>query len=67
MWQPLTSALNQADRLRQERAANLLMLWLDSPSFKLAPRIFEERGIEGGRRFNRRKRQIAADGYGAPT
>jgi transposase len=63
-WQRLNTALNQADRLREERDANPSLLCVDSQSVKLAPRIFEERGIDGGKKVNGRKRQIAVDSAG---
>ena len=37
---------------------------IDSQSIKLAPRIIEERGIDGGKRINGRKRQILVDSQG---
>lgn len=63
-WQRLNTALNQADRQREEREAEPSLLCGDSQSVKLAPRIFEERGIDGGKHVNGRKRQIAVDSSG---
>ncbi len=37
------------------------LVCVDSHSVKLAPRIFEHRGIDGGKHVNGRKRQIITD------
>ncbi len=63
-WQHLNTGLNQIDRQREERAATPSLLAVGYQSVKLLPRIFEERGIDGGKRVNGRKRQIAVDSGG---
>ncbi len=60
-WQRLNTALNQADRVREGRAPEPALLCVDSQSVKLLPGIFEERGIDGGKLVNGRKRHIAVD------
>ena len=37
---------------------------LDSQSVRLAPRIYEQRGMDGGKRVNGRKRRILTDVQG---
>ncbi|MGI4870373.1 MAG: transposase [Janthinobacterium lividum] len=61
LWQQLNDAVNQADRLAAGRAATPSLVCLDSQSVRLAPRIFEHRGLDGGKRVNGRKRQIMTD------
>ena len=61
MWAQLNEALNRADRLAADRAATPSLVCVDSQSVKLAPRIFEHRGIDGGKHVNGRKRQIVPD------
>lgn len=64
LWQQLTDAVNQADRVAAGRAATPSLVCLDSQSVRLAPRIFEHRGTDGGKRVNGRKRQIITDVQG---
>ncbi|RZK32120.1 MAG: hypothetical protein EOO63_02300 [Hymenobacter sp.] len=54
LWQTLTDAVKQADRLAAGRAATLCLVCLDSQSVRLAPRIFEHRGLDGGKHVNER-------------
>jgi transposase len=61
LWQALNEAVNRADRLAAHRAPTPSLVCLDSQSVKLAPRIFEHRGIDGGKRVNGRKRQLITD------
>jgi hypothetical protein len=44
-----------------ERAPLPSLVCVDSQSVKLAPRIFEHRGTDGGKRVNGRKRQLVTD------
>ena len=44
----LNEALNRVDRLAANRAATPSLVCVDSQSVKLAPRIFEHRGTDGG-------------------
>ena len=64
LWQALTDAVNQADRLAAGRPATPSLVCLDSQSVRLAPRIFEHRGLDGGKHVNGRKRQIMTDVQG---
>jgi len=54
-------ALNEKDRTRVKRKRTPSLLCIDSQSVKLAPMIFEERGLDGGKLVNGRKRQILVD------
>ena len=64
LWQQLTDAVNQADRLAAGRAATPSLVCLDSQSVRLAPRIFEHQGLDGSKHVNGRKRQILTDVQG---
>ena len=63
-WQALTDAVNQADRLAAGRPATPSLVCLESQSVRLAPRIFEHRGLDGGKHVNGRKRPIMTDVQG---
>ena len=52
----------QLSGLWQQLTASLVCL--DSQSVRLAPRIFEHRGLDGGKHVNGRKRQILTDAQG---
>ncbi|WP_460500265.1 transposase [Hymenobacter agri] len=56
LWQQVNQALNQANRLAANRAPTPSPVCVDSQSVKLAPRIFEHRGTDGGKYVNGRKR-----------
>ncbi|TLM92975.1 IS5 family transposase [Hymenobacter jeollabukensis] len=62
--QRLNRALNEADRQAHGQAASPAVLCLDSQSVKLAPRIAEHRGTDGGKCVNGRKRQVLVDRQG---
>lgn len=64
LWQRLNEAIVAADRLATNRPPTPSLVCLDSQSVRLAPRIFEHRGLDGGKRVNGRKRQIVTDGAG---
>ncbi|WP_223654244.1 IS5 family transposase [Hymenobacter psoromatis] len=64
LWQTLADAVNQADRVAAGRPATPSLVCLDSQSVRLAPRIFEHRGLHGGKHVNGRKRQILTDVQG---
>ncbi|WP_426060818.1 IS5 family transposase [Hymenobacter sp. B1770] len=64
VWAHLNEALNRADRLAADRAATPSLVCVDSQSVKLAPRIFEHRGTDGGKHVNGRKRQLVTDAEG---
>lgn len=61
LWQQLNTVVNALDRLAHGREACPSLLCADSQSVKLAPRIHEYRGLDGGKRVNGRKRQILVD------
>ena len=58
LWQTLTDAVNQADRLAAGRPATPSLVCPGVQSVRLAPRIFEHRGLDGGKHVKGRKRQI---------
>ena len=60
-WDRLNQALNGADRVAANREPVPSLVCVDSQSVKLAPRIFEHRGTDGGKCVNGRKRQIITD------
>ncbi|RSK46385.1 IS5 family transposase [Hymenobacter perfusus] len=64
LWARLNTVLNALDRLHDGREALPSLVCVDSQSVKLAPRIFEHRGLDGGKRVNGRKRQILTDSGG---
>ena len=53
--------LNQLDRKREKREAYPSVFCVDSQSVKLAPMIYEYRGIDGYKKVNGRKRQLLVD------
>lgn len=61
LWQQLTDAVNQADRLNAGQADTHSLVCLDSQNVRLAPRIFEHWGLHGGKHVNGRKRQLLTD------
>ena len=61
LWQRLNTLVNALDRLAQQRQACPSLLCADSQSVRLAPRIHEHRGLDGGKWVNGRKRQILVD------
>jgi transposase len=63
-WQRLNHVLNVLDRLREGREPLPALACVDSQSVKLAPRICEHRGLDGGKHVNGRKRQILTDSGG---
>ena len=60
-WQRLNGTVAQADRQVVSRPAAPSFVCLDSKSMRLAPRIYEHRGVDGGKHVNGRKRQILTD------
>ncbi len=54
-------ALNQKERIKKGRKASPSLTLVDSQSVKLAPQIYEERGIDGNKKVNGRKRHILVD------
>lgn len=57
-------ALNERERRELRRLHCPSLGIVDSQSVKLAPRIFEHRGIDGNKNINGRKRQILTDTLG---
>jgi transposase len=57
-------ALNELERIELERNKTPSLGIVDSQSVKLAPRIYEHRGIDGNKKVNGRKRQILTDTLG---
>ena len=57
----INTALNMLDREAEGRAAEPSLVIVDSQSVKLAATIFEERGTDGNKKVNGRKRQILTD------
>ncbi len=57
-------ALNKYERHELNRSASPSLELVDSQSVKLAPRIYEYRGIDGNKKINGRKRQILTDVLG---
>lgn len=62
--QHLNTVLNVLDRLAHGRDALPSLACVDSQSVRLAPRIYEHRGLDGGKYVNGRKRQILTDSGG---
>lgn len=53
--------LNQINRQKELRASTPSLLCVDSQSVKLSPMMEKERGIDGNKRVNGRKRQLLVD------
>lgn len=53
--------LNSLDRLQEQRKAQPSLLCVDSQSVKLNPMLEKDRGIDGNKRVNGRKRQYLVD------
>lgn len=64
LWKRLNQSLVEGDRLRAGSSALPTRMLLDSQSVKLAPRIFEDRGTDGAKHVNGRKRHILTDSHG---
>jgi transposase len=60
-FEKVNLCLNALDRKRVGRSLTPSLLCVDSQSVKLAPMIFEDRGLDGGKLVNGRKRQILVD------
>lgn len=60
----LNSYLNQKERKRVGKEATPSMVSIDTQSVKAAPFIQEERGIDGNKRINGRKRHVVTDTLG---
>lgn len=62
--QNLNEGLNQKERIRQGKQSTPSMLSIDSQSIKAAPFINQDKGIDGNKRINGRKRHIITDTLG---
>lgn len=57
----INECLNSLDRERQGKEATPSLLCIDSQSIKLSPSICEDRGFDGNKKINGRKRQYVVD------
>lgn len=57
----MNAAFNRLERQLNERKASPTLALADSQSIKLAPMIYEHRGIDGNKKVNGRKRHILVD------
>lgn len=62
--QRLNEGLNQKERIRQGKEPTPSMISIDSQSIKVAPFIHQDKGIDGNKRINGRKRHIITDTLG---
>lgn len=60
----MSTALNELDRVKAGKNAKPSLLLVDSQSVKLAPMIETDRGFDGHKKINGRKRQILTDTEG---
>lgn len=63
-FERINAALNQLDRQRVGKESLPSAVCIDSQSVKLAPMIWEERGLDAHKRINGRKRQLIVDTQG---
>jgi hypothetical protein len=64
VFEQINLALNQLERRKHKRKATPSLALADSQSIKLAPMIFEYRGIDGNKKVNGRKRNLLVDVLG---
>jgi putative transposase len=62
--QRINQWLNELERMHWDKEASPSLMAVDSQSVKLAPFIAEERGLDGNKKVNGRKRQIMVDTLG---
>ena len=60
----ICQTLNTLERLEKGKEPSPSLLIIDSQSVKLSPMIFEDRGIDGNKKVNGRKRQLLVDTIG---
>lgn len=65
-WDIVLAYLVQQERLRQERKANASRVAVDSQSVKTGTLISVDKGIDGNKNINGRKRHLAVDVLGLP-
>ena len=63
-FERLNTVLNELDRKRMDKAATPSLLCVDSQSVKLNPMLDKDRGIDGNKKVNGRKRQFLVDTQG---
>lgn len=63
-WELMSQSLNMVERIQHERDPSPSLVFVDSQSVKLSPMIIEERGVDGNKNINGRKRQILVDVIG---
>ena len=66
IWQKILDFLVILERERQEKGNTPSLLAIDSQSVKIVQFTFEEKGIDGGKLINGRKRTILVDTLGLP-
>ncbi|RSK23802.1 IS5 family transposase [Hymenobacter metallilatus] len=64
LWQHLNTVVNALDRVAHGREPTPALACVDSQSVKLAPRIYEHRGLDAHKLVNGRKRQLLVDSGG---
>ena len=65
-WERILDFLVILERERQEKSGTPSLLAIDSQSVKIVQFTFEEKGIDGGKFINGRKRTILVDTLGLP-
>lgn len=60
----INMALNSHIRLQAEKEATPSLCCADSQSIKIAPMIYEDKGVDGNKKINGRKRQLLVDTQG---
>lgn len=66
VWEQLLDSLVVAERKRQDREATPSLVAIDSQAVKIMQFINEQTGIDGNKKINGRKRNIAVDRLGLP-
>ena len=61
IWNKMNAELIKMERVENQREEKPSVFIVDSQSIKLAPMIYEHRGIDGFKKINGRKRQIITD------
>jgi transposase len=63
-FQKMSSLLTKKERVREKKEPTPSMVSIDSQSIKISPLIKLDKGIDGGKRVNGRKRHIITDTMG---
>ena len=66
LWEELLDALVVQERRRQQRQDSPSLVAVDSQSTKKVAFVYQDTGIDGGKKVNGRKRHIAVDTLGLP-